>query len=158
MLEQKNKLEPIVRAVDVDCDREEAFRIFTERFAKWWPLASYSIHKERAKDCEMQPGVGGRIFERTKDGKTHDWGFVIAWDPPRRLVFTWSPGRKPDVGETVEVEFRVVAVGTRITVTHRGWERSGAQASIQRDEIGSQWTSILWICAEEMMASALCHA
>ena len=79
MLEQKHKVEPIVRAVEVDCDREEAFRIFTERFAKWWPLALYSIHKEHAKDCEMQPGVGGRIFERTKDRETS--GFQVAKCP-----------------------------------------------------------------------------
>ena len=153
MLDQKLKVEPIVRSVEVDCSREEAFRVFTERFADWWPLALYSIHKDGAENCGMEPGVGGRIFERTKDGKTHEWGSVIAWDPPRRVVFTWYPGRKRDFGETVEVEFRVVAVGTRITVTHRGWDRAGAQASI-----ASQWMSILSICAEEIAASALCYA
>jgi uncharacterized protein YndB with AHSA1/START domain len=29
------------------------------------------------------------FYERTPDGAEHDWGEVLAWEPPRRLVSTW---------------------------------------------------------------------
>ena len=102
----------------VDCPIAEAFRFFTEGFAEWWPLQAHSLHKEDAERCQLEPWSGGRVFERTRDGKEEEWGAVISWDPPGRLEFTWCPG-------TVEVEFEVEADGTRVTLVHRGWHRAG---------------------------------
>lgn len=46
---------------------------------------------------DLRPGLvvtfeshpGGRIDERTPDGAEHDWGEVLAWEPPRRLAYLW---------------------------------------------------------------------
>ena len=59
MAEAKPKHEPIRQSVRVDCPIEEAFRLFTEGFAEWWPLASYSIAGEEAESC-AHGALGGR--------------------------------------------------------------------------------------------------
>ena len=114
--------EPIRQSVRVDCPIEDAFRLFTEGFAEWWPLASYSMTGEEAESCAIEPWPGGRVFERTRSGEEREWGSVTAWDPPTRLELTW------DRNQTVKVEFQVEADGTRVTVIHTGWRLAGVQA------------------------------
>jgi len=109
MAEAKRDHEPIRQSVHVDCPIEDAFQLFTERMAEWWPVES----------CIMEPCDGGRVFERTSNGEEIDWGTVIRWDPPRRVEFTWDRG-------AVDVEFSVEADGTRVTLTHTGWHLAAA--------------------------------
>ena len=128
MAQGKEKRPPIRQSVHVDCPVEDAFRLFTERFSEWWPLASYSTAAEDAESCTMEPWAGGKVLERTRSGEEHEWGTVIDWDPPRRVEFTWHPGTLPDRGQTVDVEFSVEADGTRVTLTHSGWHLAGIEA------------------------------
>ena len=123
MEQAEGKHEPIRQSVHVDCPIEDAFRLFTERFAEWWPLASYSTAGEEAESCAIEPWEGGRIFERTRSGKERDWGTITTWQPPERVQFTWH-----NRDETVEVEFSVEADGTRVTLTHSGWHLAGVAA------------------------------
>jgi uncharacterized protein YndB with AHSA1/START domain len=129
MAQAEGKQAPIRQSVHVDCPIEDAFRLFTEGFAEWWPLASYSITGDAAEHCAIEPWIGGRLFERTRSGEEREWGSVTAWDPPRQLEFTWNPGGGRDDSQTVELEFRVEADGTRVTLTHNGWDRAAIQAS-----------------------------
>src|SRR6516162_5343432 len=121
MAKAEEKHVPIQQSVRVDCSIEDAFRLFTERFTEWWPLASYSITGEEAENCAIEPWVGGRVFERTRSGEEREWGSVIAWDPPVGLEFTWHPGAPDDPGQTINVEFQMEADGTRVTLIHTGW-------------------------------------
>jgi uncharacterized protein YndB with AHSA1/START domain len=105
MADAERDREPIRQSVHVDCPIDDAFQLFTERLAEWWPLGS----------CTMEPFEGGRVFERTAGGEEVDWGTVTAWEPPRRVEFTSDRG-------TVDVEFSVEADGTRVTLTHAGWQ------------------------------------
>lgn len=120
----KEGREPIQQSVRVDCPIEDAFRLFTQRLAEWWPLAPHSIAGEQAEDCAIEPWAGGRIFERTRSGEELEWGCVTVWDPPERLEFTWR-----DDSQRVNIAFRVEADGTRVTLIHQGWDISGVQAS-----------------------------
>jgi hypothetical protein len=128
MEESKGKPEPIRQSVRVDCPIEDAFRLFTGKFADWWPLASHSISGDEATGCEIEPWVGGRVFERTRSGEEREWGSVTAWDPPRQLQLTWHSGKDRDDRQTVDIEFCVEADGTRVTLIHSGWEMAGVQA------------------------------
>jgi uncharacterized protein YndB with AHSA1/START domain len=89
--------------VHVDCPVEEAFRLFTESFAEWWP------------------GDGS-------EPAAVENGSVTLWDPPSRIEFTWSRDRD----QTVNVEFQVEADGTRVTITHHGWQSAGVMSCASR--------------------------
>jgi uncharacterized protein YndB with AHSA1/START domain len=143
MAEAKGKHGPIRQSVCVDCPIEDAFRLFTEGFAEWWPLASYSITGDEAENCAIEPWVGGRVFECTRSGEEHEWGTVIAWDPPEHLEFTWHPGGPGDRRQTVNVKFHVEADGTRVTLIHTGWDAPGVPACALQAGYTAQWSAIL---------------
>ena len=124
------------KVVHVQAPREIAWRVFTEKMGTWWPLAHYKIGRARAVDAVVEPRVGGRWFERGEDGTTCDWGRVLAWEPPARLVLTWDidANFQPDPALNTEIEIRFVAVGpraTRVELEHRRLDRYGAR----RDEM-----------------------
>ena len=132
MAQAKEKHEPIRQSVHVDCPVEDAFRLFTESFGEWWPLASFSTAGEEAESCEIEPWVGGKVLERTRGGEEREWGTVIDWDSPRRLEFTWDPVGTGRSDQVVEVEFLVEADGTRVTLTHTGWQLAGVASCFAR--------------------------
>jgi len=155
MAEAEEKHAPIRQSLRVDCPIEEAFRLFTEGFAEWWPLASHSIAGEEAENCAIEPWVGGRVFERTRAGEEREWGFVTAWDPPRQVKFTWHPGERRDDRQTVDIEFCVEADGTRVTLTHGGWDLAGGQACALRADYTAEWSVILKICFSEFVSEQM---
>lgn len=127
MAQTPEKHAPIRQSVHVDCPVDDAFRLFTEKFGEWWPLASFSISGEDAESCTIEPWAGGRVLERTRSGAERERGTVIDWDPPRRLEFTWHAAHASGRDQTVQVEFSVEADGTRVTLTHRGWQLPGVE-------------------------------
>jgi uncharacterized protein YndB with AHSA1/START domain len=118
MGEAKRTHEPVEQSVHVDCTIEDAFRLFTEAFAQWWPFS---------QGVEIEPWQGGKVLERTLSGQDRDLGTVLRWDPPHRLEFTWHPGNSDDDDQTVTVAFCIEADGTRVTVTHYGWQHAGLE-------------------------------
>ena len=78
------------KVVRVQAPPTVAWRVFTEQMGNWWPLANYKIGKARAVDAIIEPRAGGRWYERGEDGSTCDWGSVLAWEPPARLVLSWD--------------------------------------------------------------------
>jgi uncharacterized protein YndB with AHSA1/START domain len=132
-----------------------AFQLFTEGFAEWWPLAPYSITGDEAESCAIEPWVGGRVFERTRSGEEHEWGSVTAWDPPKKLEFTWSPGKDRDDRQTVDIEFCVEADGTRVTLTHSGWHLAGVETCALQANYAAQWPEILERCFARFVADQM---
>src|SRR5690349_6998342 len=82
---------PVVKAVTVRCLPAQAFALFVEDFARWWPLARVHTGPDPV-DCAIEPRLGGRVFERAADARETLWGTVLAYDPPHRLAF--FPGRR----------------------------------------------------------------
>ena len=60
---------------------EHAFTTWTTRIGSWWP-ADHTVSRSEDAAVVLQAGVGGRIYERTVDGREHDWGEITAWEPP----------------------------------------------------------------------------
>jgi len=113
-----------------------AWRVFTERMGTWWPLSVYKIGKANAVDAVIEPRVGGRWYECGDDGSTCDWGRVLLWEPPSRLVLSYDINADwqydPDL--KTEIEVRFIAEGesaTRVELEHRKLDRYGAR----RDEM-----------------------
>jgi uncharacterized protein YndB with AHSA1/START domain len=152
MLPAKRKHEPIRQSVHVDCSIEDAFRLFTEGFNQWWPSVLYSLTDAEAKHCDLEPWLGGRVFERTNSGEEHDWGSIIDWDPPERLCLSWHPGGPDDRRQTVDVQFEVDAQGTRVTLIHTGWETSGVAVCSLPGGYPEMWSLLLISCFSEFVS------
>jgi uncharacterized protein YndB with AHSA1/START domain len=138
---------PLVKVVAVKAAPEKAFRRFTAEMAVWWPLASHSVGGASSESVGMEPRVGGRIVERIRGGRECVWGTITAWDPPRRVAFTWHPGDEPARAQDVEVLFAADGAGTRVQLTHSGFERLGKDARMARRGYPLGWTYVLGLYA-----------
>jgi uncharacterized protein YndB with AHSA1/START domain len=144
MVEHRALVDPIRRTVEVPCAAGVAFRIFTDEIDSWWPLAAHSVGRSRAVGCFFEGREGGRIYETLDDGSLHLWGTVTVWDPPRRVVFSWHPGRDADTAQEVELLFEDLAGGiTRVELTHRDWEVLGERGAEIREAYQSGWPGVL---------------
>ncbi len=76
---------PLRMSFEVACSAEQAFTTWTSRMSSWWP-EDHTVTGEAGLEVVLEPGVGGRIYERTRAGAEHDWGRVTAWEPPARLA------------------------------------------------------------------------
>ncbi len=115
----------------MDVPIERAFRVFTERFDHIKPREHNMLAVSIAQSV-FEPKVGGRIYDRGIDGSECQWGRVLAYEPPTRLVFSWdiSPHWQieTDPARSSEVEVRFIADGerrTRVELEHRHLERHG---------------------------------
>ena len=139
----EERIAPVRKTVTVRCSVEDAFRIFTEQFAAWWPLETYSASEQLSETCAIEGRLEGRLYERLDDGTEVLWGEVLQWEPPNLLTFTWHPGQEPDSAQTVEVDFTAIEERTRVELTHSGWEKLGAEALETRDSYDSGWDFVL---------------
>lgn len=109
---------------------DHTFAVFVREIGVWWPRQPYSEGGGRVRDVGVEPRVGGRVHETWHDGTVCEWGRILVWEPPYRLVMSWicTPA-------TTEVELTFVPLGpalTRVAVEHRGWEALGAE-QVARD-------------------------
>ena len=108
----------INKSVHVRRSPEDAFRLFVDEMGKWWPLhtGNYTYDAARAQDVILEPHVGGRFYERYKDGEEFTIGQVLEFDRPNLVLFTWAAGFDPPT--EVEVRFTPEANGTRVDLKH----------------------------------------
>ncbi len=120
---------PVRRSLEVKASLERAFEVFTTGFGRWWPH-SHTIGKGKLKTAVIEPRIGGRWYGEDQDGATTDWGHVLAFEPPSRLMLAWQIGSDwrydPQVITEVEIRFTSIAAGlTRVELEHRNLERLG---------------------------------
>jgi uncharacterized protein YndB with AHSA1/START domain len=123
---------PVRRILMVKASAERAFEVFTAGFGRWWP-ASHKIGPAALRTAVIEPRVGGRWYEVDEDGTEVDWGEVLTWEPPSRLVLVWriDADFRCDPDLHTEVELRFIAetpMQTRIEFEHRLLERLGDRA------------------------------
>lgn len=135
-------IEPLVTTFDIDRPVEQVFRIWTVHFARWWPPA-HTASGEPDVQVTLEPRLGGRIYERTRAGATHDWGEITTWEPPHRLGYRWHLRRDRADSTDVEIRFRPRGPGTRVEIEHRGWERLGALGPDWREANRAGWANLL---------------
>jgi uncharacterized protein YndB with AHSA1/START domain len=146
MTVQMLKVAPVKKALLVKATPERAFEVFTSRFDAWWPK-THHIGKAPMKEAVIEPHDGGRWYEKGEDGSECNWGKVLAWEPPSRLILSWHINGKFELDERVmsEVEVRFIAEGagvTRVELEHR---IEAADAEIMRASVDSPngWTALL---------------
>ena len=149
------------KVITVKAPLEVAWRVFTEQMGRWWPLAIYKIGKANAVDAVIEPRLGGRWYERGGDGSTCDWGSVLAWEPPGRLVLSWdiTANWQYDPDLKTEIEVRFIAEGTnatRVELEHRKLDRYGSRRDEMRRifETEGDWGRLLASFAQAAADSA----
>ncbi|HEX6208953.1 MAG TPA: SRPBCC family protein [Actinomycetota bacterium] len=142
-MKEPTTMEPVRVAVTVLTRPDDAFRLYTERIADWWPLETHSLFGRDATRAVFEGREGGRIYEVHRDGRESEWGRVLVWDPPARVVHSWQPNPERSGTTEVEVRFHEVDGGTRVELEHRGWERLGDEAEALRGEYEGGWVTVL---------------
>ena len=133
----------VTKSIVVKQDVARAFRVWTERIDAWWPVG-HSISGDPQTRVLIEGKVGGRFFERTSQGVEHDWGSVVVWEPPHRLVYNWYLGSGQEQPTRVEVQF--VPLGeskTRVEIEHRGPELIGELWWLNNSRYGAAWDKVL---------------
>jgi uncharacterized protein YndB with AHSA1/START domain len=136
------------KSVIVEAPVPHVFTVFTERFNSWWPRAHH-IGSDNFTAI-VEPHAGGRWYERADDGVECDWGRVLEWDPPTRVLLSWDLDADwkydPALGTEVEIKFVAeTATRTRVELEHRKLERYGDKAEAMRaifDSAGA-WVTLL---------------
>ena len=140
---------PVRKSIEVAVGRDRAFEVFTARMARWWPRDK-SIGRSPQVDVVLEPRDGGRWYERGEDGAETEWGEVLAFEPPGRLLLAWRIDAQwaydPNLHTEVEVLFREAGPGrTRVEVEHRKLEAFGDKAEAMRELFDNlhAWISVL---------------
>jgi uncharacterized protein YndB with AHSA1/START domain len=145
---------PVRKTLNIAVSPERAFEVFTAGFDRWWPR-THSIGESPLKTAVIEPGAGGRWYGLLENGSEAEWGDVLAWEPPRRLVLAWRIGvdwrYDADLLTEVELRFTPEGKGTRVDLEHRLLENMGAEGEGARAAFDSEggWGGLLAMFAAE---------
>jgi uncharacterized protein YndB with AHSA1/START domain len=141
---------PVRKTITVKTGIERAFTVFTQQMGRWW-LKSHSINPATTqKDVIIEPTSKGRWYEVGADGSQCQWGHVIDWDPPHRLLLAWQINAdwQFDPQLVTELEIRFSPEGTEVTridLEHRLLDRFGERAEKVRQSLDDKqgWAGLL---------------
>jgi len=148
--------------VTVDAPQDRAFAVFTENFDQIKPREHNMLAVDIAESV-FEPHPGGRVFDRGVDGSECQWGHVLAYEPPDRIVFSWDINPRwqieSDLDKVSEVEVRFVPEGadrTRVELEHRHLDRHGdGWEGVREGVAGDQgWPLYLARYAEQVAGAA----
>jgi len=149
---------PVRKTITVNATVDRAFEVYTKGFDTWWPR-SHHIGKSPMKKAIIEPKAGGRCYSEQVDGTECDWGRILEWEPPTRLLMAWQImpewGYQPDLSKASEVEIRFTPVGdgqTRVDLEHRHFERMGPGGASMRTAVDGQmgWGELLTLFADKL--------
>jgi uncharacterized protein YndB with AHSA1/START domain len=134
-------MEPVRHHIVVEAPQERAFRVFTEGMNSWWPR-THKIGKAALKTAVLELKADGRWYEIDEDGSQCQWGKVLVWEPPRRLVLAWQINGQwqydPKLVTEVEITFKAEGPQrTLVELEHRNLDRFGEAAEMIRKAFDS---------------------
>ena len=131
---------PIRKSLRVKASRQKAFDTFVGQMGSWW-LKTHSLVESGQKDVVIEPRAGGRWYEIGNDGSEKQWGRVLAWDAPARVLLAWQLNAEwtydPDFETTVEVRFTADGDHVIVDFEHRDLDRFGDKAEAVRGDYES---------------------
>src|SRR5258705_4260585 len=138
---QVETADALTRELFVRVPPERAFTALVN-LGGWWPR-EYTWSQNVLHYIGIEPRLGGACFERGPHNFECDWGRVLVWEPPGRIVFSWqiafdrTPEPNSDKASEVEVRFTEEALGTRVVLEHRAFSRHGDKATAYRGGMDS---------------------
>ncbi len=143
----------VLVALRIAASPARVFEAFTQDIVLWWsPNPLFQLTPRGDGALRFEPGEGGRLVTTLPNGKAFEVGRITAWEPPRRLAFTWRQASFAEGQLThVEVLFEAVGEETRVSVEHRGWDtvpaehvaRHGFPERIFLQRQGEHWRALL---------------
>lgn len=135
---------------------ERAFEMFTTQIDRWWRHG----HKYRNGGAQpswvhLEPGVGGRLFERIEGSEALvEMGRVEQWEPPERLVLRWRNANFAQ-GEWTKVElvFAPQRGGCLLTLTHSGWAALPADHPARHGLQGAEFARMIGLWWGEQLSN-----
>jgi uncharacterized protein YndB with AHSA1/START domain len=139
---------PVRKTVRVKAPIAHAFEVFTSGLTRWWPH-DHGVGKKPIAKVLMEPRLGGRWLEVSKDGTTTPVATITHWEPPHRLVLLWQVNAqwRPDLAMKSEVDVRFTADGpnaTHVELVHHKFETMGAEAGASmRKDVDRGWPGLI---------------
>ena len=137
----------IRKTIEVRAPIDRAFRVFADRMGEGWHKEHSVAQGTTQANVIVEPRAGGRWYETGADGSEHDWGKVLAYEPPHRLLLAWQLNREftydPDFETTVEIRFEERGDMTIVHFEHRDLERMGEGAAQQMESMDGGWGFLL---------------
>jgi uncharacterized protein YndB with AHSA1/START domain len=112
--------------------------VYARRIGEWWDPA-YTASPPTFAGVTIEPRVGGRIYAAFSDRHDDDWGTVRVWEPPHRLVHTFTLAQRADTPSEVGVRFSPSGSGSVVRFEHGGWNDANAGYRVKF----SDWRLIL---------------
>ena len=140
-------VEPVVKTIRVKATQKHAFDVFTKSTRWWNPQHSINPTRAAIKDVVLEPKAGGRWYERGVDGSECEWGKVLAWEPPKRVVLEWQISTQWTFDENLHTELEVTfepdGPETVVRLEHRFLERWGDKAFETRNMVNGGWGALM---------------
>jgi uncharacterized protein YndB with AHSA1/START domain len=142
-------VEPIRKSIRVRANSERAFSVFTAGMTRWW-LRTHTVNPSKSPidKVVMEPRAGGKWYEVGADSSECQWGQVLVWEPPHRLVLAWhlDASFQPTINFYTEIEVRFSQIDTdttEVTLEHRQLEKYGEAAGRVRGGMDTGWSGLL---------------
>ena len=134
---------PIHQSITVNAPPARCFELFTSHIGDWWPK-DQTLSKGPYKTLVIEPKVGGRWYETDSTDKVLQWGDVLAWEPPHKVLLAWrlntSFAFDPNLLTEVEITFKDAGGGkTQMTLEHRNLEKLGDNAEKFTAALAGGW-------------------
>jgi uncharacterized protein YndB with AHSA1/START domain len=149
-------------SIDVDVEPALAFAVFTEELDTWWARGPrFRFLAPYEGTLVLEPGVGGRLLHvaDATAGRVFVVGAIEVWEPPHRLALSWRlPNFAPEQSTRVSVRFEPVGQGTRVSVTHSGWDALPARHPARHGLGGHDFVMLRGHWWGDVLAAAKRHA
>jgi len=132
-LDASDERSPIEHVLEVAVSRARAWEAYVHGLGEWWH-PGWTATGSGLDRIEVDPHEGGRIVEHGRDGRAVEWGEVT--DVVAGVCFTHTFRLTHDGdASTVSVTFvDLPRGGTRVRLTHSGWNDSNRQGRGRRTD------------------------
>lgn len=124
---------PIELVLEVSVSRARAWDAYVHGLSEWW-LPGWTASGSGLDRITVDPHEGGRIVEHSRDGRETDWGEVRDAVPGERFSHTLSLAHDGDASFVAVTFVDLPQGGTRVRLTHAGWNDSNRGARARHAE------------------------
>ena len=136
-------IEPVRQGVTVPLGLDEAWRLFTEETATWWPLTTRSVYQQEARDVQIRARCGRRDVRDLGDRGAGALGARarVGAAAAARARLAGQPGHAG--ADRARGHVRAGRRRHASGVEHRALERLGEDGRAARDMYAGGWQEVL---------------